>query len=126
MRPLTRRSLFGFGAVGLVSAGAYGRYAVDGAFEEHVSNVVGVPLDSARALTVQARSRLGEADYDTIAAAFLASTTAPGRWVLPRSLRRDSVHAFLSEAVPDSHGNLVLMGLMSTESPNSACAGLLR
>jgi hypothetical protein len=126
VRTVTRRSLFGLGAAGVISASAYGRYALDDRFEEHLASVLGVPIDGARSLARQARDRLGETRYDSVAAAFVASTTAPGRWVLPDGFRRRSVHVLLSEAVPDSHGNLVLLGLVGRSSPGSSCAGLLR
>lgn len=110
----------GVGAVG------YGRYALGDEFEEHVASILGLPLDHARDLAEQARSRLGDVEYDAVASAFLFVTTAPGRWVMPRGARRRAVHAFLSEAVPDSRGNLVLLGFNRGGGESSACGGLVR
>jgi hypothetical protein len=125
VRRITRRGLFATGAVGVVVAGGYGRYAFGDEFEEHVADVLGVSLPHARDLTAQAKSRLGDLEYDRIASAFLFATTAPGRWVTPAGTRQQAVHAFLSEAVPDSRGNLVLLGLRRGGG-TAACGGLLR
>lgn len=108
-----------------VGAVGYGRYAFGDEFEEHVASVIGLPLDHARDLTRQAQDRLGDLEYDRIASAFLFATTIPGKWVTPRGTRQRAVHSFLSEAVPDSRGNLVLLGL-KRGGPSEACGGLLQ
>jgi hypothetical protein len=90
-----------------------------------VASVLGLPLEHARDLTRQAQDRLSELKYDRIAAAFLFVTTAPGSWVTPDDVKRRAVHAFLSECVPDSRGNLVLLGL-KRGGPSVSCGGLLR
>lgn len=125
MRKLTRRGLLGGGAVAAASAAGYGRYAFGDEFEEHVASVIGLPLEHARDLTSRAKERLGDLEYDRIAAGFLFVTTAPGSWVTPRGTRERAVHAFLSECVPDPRGNLVLLGL-TRGGRTVACGGLLR
>jgi hypothetical protein len=125
LRTLTRRGMLGGTAVAAIGVAGYGRYAFGDEFEEHLASVVGLPLEHARDLTLQARDRLGDLEYDRIASAFLFVTTVPGRWVTPRGARQRAVHAFLSESVPDSRGNLVLLGLRRG-GPSAPCEGLLK
>jgi hypothetical protein len=124
MRKITRRGLLGGAVVAAAGSAGYGRYAFGDEFEEHVASVIGLPLNHARDLTRQAQYRFGDLKYDRLASAFLFATTAPGRWVTPRSTRQRAVHAFLHACVPDSRGNLVLLGL-TRGRPSAACGGLL-
>jgi hypothetical protein len=125
VRKLTRRGLLGIAAVATVSAAGYGRFAVGDEFEEHVASVLGLPVEPATDLTESARERLGDLEYDRLASSFLFVTTLPGRWITPEGARRRAVNAFLSEAVPDSRGNLVLLGLQRGGA-SVACKGLLQ
>jgi hypothetical protein len=124
---VTRRRLVG-GAAALVVGGigaAYGRYAFGDEFEEHVAGTLGVPLATAEALIETARERL-EGEYDVAAAAFLASTTFPGREVLPRETREHAIRVFLNEAMPSSAQNLMYVGLIHGGATDIRCRGLIR
>ena len=126
MKRLTRRGLFGAGAVTAVGAGFYGRFAVGDEFEEHVAGVLGVSLEQASHLAANARAGLGDPKYELVASSFLFATTEPGKSLAPRGARRRAVHVFLSEAVPGPQAHLMLLGLASGRVENSACTGLLR
>jgi hypothetical protein len=126
---LTRRQALGGGAaalVGMVGVG-YGRYAVGDEFEEHVASTFGVSLDRARSLIDTARRGLtGRGEYEAVAAAFLASTTFPGRHLLPRGTREHAVRVFVNEAMPHSATNLLYLGYVEGDVSDLRCRGLIR
>jgi hypothetical protein len=122
-----RRALTGGAAaiVGVVGV-AYGRYALGDEFEEHVASVLGIPLERARPLIETARRGLeGRGEYEAVASAFVASTTFPGRQLLPRGTREHAVRVFLDEAMPDSASNLLYLGYGPGGRTDVPCRGLL-
>lgn len=126
---LTRRQAVGGGVVaiaGVVGVG-YGRYALGDEFEEHVASTLGVSLERARALIETARRGLeGRGEYESVATAFLASTTFPGRQLLPRGTREHAVEVFLNEAMPHSVSNLLYLGYVDGDLEDLRCRGLIR
>lgn len=126
---LTRRQALGGSVVaiaGVVGVG-YGRYALGDEFEEHVASTLGVPLERARALIDTARGGLqGRGEYESVAAAFLAATTFPGRQLLPRGTREHAVEVFLNEAMPHSASNLLYLGYVDGDLDDLRCRGLVR
>jgi hypothetical protein len=125
---ITRRRLVG-GAAAVVVAGlgvGYGRYAIGDEFEEHVASTLGVPLETARSLVETAREGLGTGEYEAAAAAFVASTTFPGRTLIPRGTREHAIEVFLNEAMPSSTHNLMYLGLIDGTTTDIRCRGLVR
>ncbi len=124
---ITRRQVVAGGAAGTaVLAGAgYGRFAIGDEFEEHLAAVLGTSTAVATELTRAARRRLGDGEYDMMAAELLAVTTFPGDQVAPRRLRNRAVRRLLPSMISESHENLMYLGLREP-TDSAACAGLLR
>ena len=126
---LTRRQALGGGAAAAVGAVgvAYGRFTVGDEFEEHVASTLGIPLERARPLIDTARRGLqGTGEYESVAAAFLAATTFPGRQLLPRGTREHAIEIFLNEAMPHSASNLLYLGYVDGDLEDLRCRGLVR
>ena len=128
MRLTRRRALGGAAALVVGAVGArYGRYALGDEFEEHVASTLGIPLDRARPLIETARVRLeGRGEYESVASAFVAATTFPGRQLLPRGTREHAVEIFLNEAMPHSASNLLYLGRIEGDVSDLRCRGLIR
>jgi hypothetical protein len=96
MAALTRRQALAAGgaAVALAGFGFWGRFALGGTFEEHVAEQLG--LDRQVAEAVLRRMRDEVSDYEVRATGFLLATQEPSSLVLPSSVRRDAVDAFVS------------------------------
>jgi hypothetical protein len=126
---LTRRQALGGSAIavaGVLGVG-YGRYALGDEFEEHVASTFGIPLERARPLIETARRGLqGRGEYEAVASAFLASTTFPGRHLLPRDTREHAVKVFVNEAMPHSASNLLYVGRIDGDLSDLRCRGLIR
>ena len=96
MAALTRRQALAAGgaAAAVAGFGLWGRFALGGAFEEHVADQLG--LD--RRLTDAALRRMREEveDYEVRATGFLLATRAPSSLALPSSVRREAIDGFVS------------------------------
>jgi hypothetical protein len=126
-KSITRRQLLGGGA--LLTAGAvgggFGRFAVGDEFDEHLAGVLGVPVATAASLTAEAKARTGGLAWQLRRGAFVAATTAPGRWVLPASVREHALHAMIDQLLVTPGDGLDYLGLRPPAS-GRACAGLIR
>ena len=91
---ITRRGLLVGGAAGAVGFAYWGRFGLGDTFESHVAGVLGLPEPVTRELLESMREELG-ADYDARAAAFVAATTAPTRWLMPSGARREALESFV-------------------------------
>jgi len=94
---VTRREAF-VAAAALAAAGGFvgwGRFALGGAFENHVADTLGLDGRVARELLAEMRRGLGP-DYETRAAGFLAATREPGRSLLPAGTRSSAIDAFVA------------------------------
>ena len=92
---LTRRTLLlvGAGGVGVAAFGLWGRFALGDSFERHVADQLGLDLELSNEVLRRMREELG--DYELRAAGFLVATQGPADTLLPASLRRDAVDAFV-------------------------------
>lgn len=126
-RGITRRQLVAGGAAGtaVVAGAGYGRFAIGDEFEEHAAAVLGTSTAAATQLTRAARRRLGDGEYEQVAAAFLAVTTFPGNQVAPRLLREKAVRKLVSSMIAESYENLMYLGLREP-TDSAACTGLLQ
>jgi hypothetical protein len=106
-------------------AGGYGRFAVGDEFDEHLASVLGIPVATAAALTADAKQRTGGAAWQVRRAAFVAATTAPGRWVLPASTRQHARHSMVDKLIVTPADGLDYLGLRPP-APGQACQGLVR
>ncbi|MFL5827577.1 MAG: hypothetical protein ACJ76V_13715 [Thermoleophilaceae bacterium] len=124
---LTRRQLVAGGgaAVLVLLGGAYGRFALADEFEEHVADVLGVPMDVARRFTANARDHFGQGEYDVRAAGFVAATTFPGSLLHPEAIRGRSVGGFVRAMMDGTADNLAYLGLQR-QLEGYACNGLIR
>ena len=122
----TRRRVLGLG-IAAVGVGYFGRFAVGGTFEQHVADVLGLERPAADRLLELLRAELG-ADYDVRAAAFMAATTAPGRWVVPSGLRREALQAFVGPLFGVEQGSVTALvyGGSSSARPVTGCGVLVR
>jgi hypothetical protein len=125
-RRFSRRRLV---VVALATGGAvlgvdYARYAAGDAFEDHVADLLGISVDSARELTRVARDRLGETDYRMRATAFLVATTAPGEWIIPDGQRQDAIEGLVTNMIGRAGDNFIALGLQPYVV--GPCRGLLK
>jgi hypothetical protein len=124
---LTRRQLVAGGgaAVLVLLGGAYGRFALGDEFEEHVADVLGVPMDVARRFTSNAREHFGKGEYDVRAAGFVAATTFPGSLIHPEAVRSRAVGGFVRAMMDGTADDLAYLGLQR-QLKGYACNGLIR
>lgn len=114
-------------AAGAAGAAYFGRFTVGGSFEQHVSEVLGLERPVTDELLELLRHDLS-VDYDLRAAAFVAVTTAPGRWITPAGLKRQAIESFVGPffgvvqgcATPFAYAGLRTSGF------GGPCAGLRR
>lgn len=127
MRRLTRRQALGAGAAGAAALGGvhYGRFALGGEFEDHVAARLGLDRERATLMLERARERLGGAEYDARAAAFLAATTFPGSVVPADGARRRAVAGLVGPMLEQRVDGLVYLGQVE-RPPAGRCQGLLR
>jgi hypothetical protein len=127
VRRITRRQALGAGAAGAAALGGvwYGRYALGDEFEEHVASVLGLDRDRATLMLERARERLGGAEYDARAAAFLAATTFPGALIPADGARRRAVEGLVGPMFGQRIDGLIYLGQVE-RPPSGPCQGLLR
>jgi hypothetical protein len=123
---LTRRQLAAGGALlaACAAAGGY-RVAIGQEFDDHVADVLGMPLATASALISAAESRVGALEWELRRAAFVVATTPPGRWLLPAAQRRSAIHSVIDQLLQTPGEALASIGLRKP-APGLPCAGLLR
>jgi hypothetical protein len=93
-------------------------------FEEHVASVIGLDVGRAAALLQRARERVGDAEYDLRAAAFLAATTFPGELIPARAGRRRAVQQLVGKMIERPADVQVYLGIRKRH-PDGPCQGLL-
>jgi len=123
---LTRRQLLGGGALVAVCAAAAGyRVALGQEFDEHVAEIMGLPRATAATLIDAAEKRTDALEWELRRDAFVAATTAPGRWVLPAAQRKRAIHALTDQLIQTPGEAFAYLGLRRPE-PGLPCAGLVR
>jgi hypothetical protein len=115
---LTRRQALLAGGVAAVAAagfGLWGRFALGGAFEQHVADRLGLDRGLTEAILRGMREELD--DYELRASAFLIATEGPSSVALPEEVRRDAVDAFITPMFGESRAitmRLVYAGTRDT------------
>jgi hypothetical protein len=95
MRRITRRQALAGGGIAVAAGVAYwGRFALGGNFEQHVADQIGLEVGPTSGLLDSLRDELA-ADYDVRASGFLAATSAPTKWLMPHSVRKEAMQAFI-------------------------------
>lgn len=125
---ITRRRLLiagaGAGAAGLAY---WGRFSLGDTFEDHVAETLGLDERVTRELLATMRDEHG-LDYDARAAAFVAATTAPTRWLMPGAARQEALESFVGPLFGLQQGYVtpfVYAGLRDSGSFRG-CNGLVR
>ena len=126
MSRLTRRRALAAGAAGVAAVGVgwYARFALGDEFEEHVASVMGLDVGRAAVLLQRARERVGDAEYDLRAAAFLAATTFPGELIPAGAGRRRAVQQLVGKMIERPADVQVYLGMLERH-PDGPCQGLL-
>jgi hypothetical protein len=106
------------GGVGLVAAGfgLYGRFAFGDTFENHVANLIGLDEKVTAGLLEQTRERIGAAEFEARASAFLIATTEPSETLTPDSAREKAINAFIGRMFDGLVTPLTYSGLRDNTS----------
>jgi hypothetical protein len=124
---VTRRQLLvaGGAAAGAAAVGVSGSYILGDGFEEHVADVLGIPLELARQLTEGARDRLDGFDFEARAAAFIGATTFPGSEILPAGVRKRAVRSLVGPMFVGPTDNIGYLGFLPSDRLGAPCSGLV-
>ena len=125
---ITRRRLLIAGAgAGVAGLAYWGRFGLGGTFEDHVAETLGLDGRVTRELLETMREEFG-VDYDARAAAFVAATTAPSRWVMPGGARREALESFVGSLFGLQQGYVTafVYGGLRDAGSFRGCNGLVR
>jgi|SRR5215217_3776120 len=125
---ITRRGLLIAGAgAGVAGVAYWGRFALGDTFEDHVAATLGLDERVTRELLQTMRDELG-LEYDARAAAFLAATTVPSRWVMLGGARREALESFVGPLFGLQQGYVTgfVYGGLRDAGSFRGCNGLVR